>query len=193
MLPVAFLLGVLWSIFSCTGAATTTTEALGPATSAGLQTTTTTVSTTTTIVQRTTTISITSDDDLGDLTGGWEFLVDRQGGTKDHREAPQFLPESYYHATDYRPTFHVVISDGGTKISLDGELGGSHYALEGVRTPTSDGRIWYEFDMGRFVIWRTTDGLQAEETAYGSGRPIIHSYRGKLVRKVTDGGASASS
>jgi hypothetical protein len=38
------------------------------------------------------------------------------------------------------------------------------------------------FAGGRFVVWSTAQGLQAELTLYGSGVPITQSERGTLVR-----------
>ena len=117
--------------------------------------------------------------------GAWELRVDRQGGTEDANVAFSLLPESSYHPIENGPTYRVVFSEGGARVSVTAQLGDAAFAAQGKRTSTDDGRLWYEMDSfagGRFVVWDSAAGLQAEETTYGSGVPIIHSFRGELVK-----------
>jgi hypothetical protein len=109
----------------------------------------------------------------------------------------EWLPETAYVQMEDPATFRVLISEGGTRISIEGDWGGLPHAVEGERSSADSERIWYDFDVpagGRFVIWRNADGLQAEETLYGSGRPMIRSLRGSLARigeSGTDAGEDA--
>ena len=61
--------------------------------------------------------------------------------------------------------------------------------LVGQRESASGTQLSYAlaqgtFAGGRFVVWATEAGLQGELTLYGSGRPIVRSERGALVRAV---------
>jgi hypothetical protein len=118
--------------------------------------------------------------------GNWDLKINRAGRSEDPEEAFTFLPETYYHAMEGGPTYHVVISLGGTRASIEGELGDdTHFVVKGNRTSTADGHLWYELDWfggGRFVVWSTAEGLQGELTWYGSGMPILFSHRGRLVK-----------
>jgi hypothetical protein len=131
----------------------------------------------------------TTTDQEGDLRlpvadGEWWLRVDRQSRVEDVKAQSELLPESAYQPVDEVDlTFRVVISGGGTEVFF--ETYDSNYQVRGTRPSIIDGRIWYDTDApwgGRFVIWQTPDGLQAEETMYGEGHPILHSYRGKLVK-----------
>lgn len=116
--------------------------------------------------------------------GQWELRVDLQARTTgDVKAQKELLPDSAYTPVDVALTFQVLISEGGAKVSIEADQG--NYRREGTRKSIVGGRIWYDTEGywgGRFVIWRTADGLQAEETMYGEGHPILHSYRGPLVR-----------
>ena len=125
--------------------------------------------------------------------GEWELHVDRQSRTEDAKTQTELLPESAYQSVDVAPTFRIVISEGASKVLIEEAQPG--YQVHGTRTTVADGRIWYTTDApwgGRFVIWQTADGLQAEETIYGTGKPILHSYRGKLVKARIDDNGSVS-
>jgi hypothetical protein len=115
--------------------------------------------------------------------GEWELRVDRQAlTTGDLKAQKELLPDSAYKPVEVAPTFSVVISEGGAKVSIEADQGG--YRVQGTRTSVAGGCIWYDTNAywgGRFVVWSSADGFQAEETMYGLGHPILHSYRGPLV------------
>jgi len=123
---------------------------------------------------------------LATVTDGvWELRVDRWGRLDNVRLPSDWLPETAYVQMEDPTTFQVVISEGGTRVSIEGDWGVHHHTVEGERSSADSDRIWYDFDIsagGRFVIWQTADGLQAEETIYGSGRPMLRSLRGSLVK-----------
>jgi hypothetical protein len=130
--------------------------------------------------------SSTTADVRGQIEdGNWDLKIDRAGRSEDPEEAFTFLPETYYHATEGGPTYHVVISLGGAQASIEGELADdTHFVVKGKRTSTADGHLWYELDGfagGRFVVWSTAEGLEGELTWYGSGMPILFSHRGRLA------------
>jgi hypothetical protein len=59
---------------------------------------------------------------------------------------------------------------------------------EGEFRESASGQLHYELTAGataggRFLIWSTPAGLEAEITLYGSGVPIALSERGRLVRR----------
>lgn len=121
--------------------------------------------------------------------GQWELLVDRQARTENADTKTELLPEGSYEPVEAARVLRVVISDGGAKVLVQGDEG--EYRVEGTRRSSDDGRIWYDTDAswgGRVVIWQTADGLQAEETMYGEGHPILHSYRGTLTKAETGKG-----
>jgi hypothetical protein len=138
------------------------------------------------VITNQTTSTVGAGDLRAQVTdGAWELQADRQGGSDDATQAFAFLPESDYHAIENGPAYTVVFSNGGAKISVTAKLGSEDFAAQGKRKSTDDGRLWYEMDSfagGRFVVWSTASGLQAEETTYGSGVPIVHSFRGKLTK-----------
>jgi hypothetical protein len=117
--------------------------------------------------------------------GVWELRADRQATDLSGVQFPSDeLPESAYHAIAQGPVFTAVFSETAAKVALKGELGGSQFSATGIRKSMEDLRIGYELEEapgGRLTVWFTYEGLQAEFTQYGSGLPIIFSYRGKLV------------
>jgi hypothetical protein len=139
----------------------------------------------------------TSTAGAGDLQaqvtdGAWELQADREGGAA--LDSLRFTPDRFYRAIDGGPRFAVVISAGGTKVQVEGNVGDSHLSIDGARTSTDEGRLWYQlnaFAGGLFVIWPVTDGLQAEFTVFGSGVPIAFSYRGRLVKSPSSGSFDA--
>jgi hypothetical protein len=118
-----------------------------------------------------------------DLDGEWTLRVDRQLQTDGVSFPSDPLPESAYRLTESTRALRVVISEKGAKVLIEGD--GDGYPIHGTRTSTSSDRLSYETDSfagGRFAIWRSATGLQAEETMFGSGVPIIHSYRGRFAK-----------
>ena len=139
------------------------------------------------ITNQTTTTTGPGDLQAQITDGPWELRADRQRGSADTTQTFGLLPESSYQPIANGPTFNVVFSEGGTKVSVTANLEEGSFTAQGKRTSTDEGRLWYEMDSfagGRFVIWGTATGLEAEETTYGSGVPIIHSFRGKLVESA---------
>jgi hypothetical protein len=117
--------------------------------------------------------------------GTWEFRADRQADLGAVQLPSDELSEQDYRPIEDRPAFAVVVSDGGAKISIKGMLRETQLSAEGSRGSNTSARIQYDLDTfagGRFVVWKAGDGLRAEFTQYGSGLPIILSYRGSLVR-----------
>jgi hypothetical protein len=129
--------------------------------------------------------SVPSTREFSVHQGVWDLRVDRRGGSEDADEAFKFLPEAGYQPIGDGPTYRVVIPAQGDWVFVTGTRGGTQFGTQGRRTSTTDGRVWYDlidsFAGGRFVIWQDVDGLQAELTVYGSGRPIVFSERGSLV------------
>jgi hypothetical protein len=128
----------------------------------------------------------TATDLRAQLTDGtWEFQPDRQADLQNIKLPSEQLSEKDYHAVAGAPAFAVTISDGGEKVSLKGTLGSEQFAAEGKRFSVEDQSVTYDLDAfagGRFVIWFTYEGLRAEFTVYGSGVPMIASYRGTFAK-----------
>ena len=117
--------------------------------------------------------------------GSWEFQPDRQADLQNVKLPTDQLAEKDYHAVAGAPAFTVAISDGGEKVSLRGTLGGEQFAAEGKRSSVGDQSVAYDLDAfagGRLVVRFTYEGLQAELTVYGSGLPMIASYRGTFAK-----------
>lgn len=117
--------------------------------------------------------------------GVWEFRVDRSGRVAEAHLPSDWLPETAYKPMEDPPTFRVVVSENGARVSVEEDWASTPHVAHYERVSVDAGRIWYDLDpvaMGRFVIWPTADGLQAEETLYGSGLPMLRSVRGSLVK-----------
>ena len=118
--------------------------------------------------------------------GAWEFRIDRIGGSEDLQEAFEWLPEARYEPMENGPTYRVVISEQGNQVSIEGTRGATHFVQKGRRTSTPDEHSWYDltdaFAGGRFIVWQIATGLQGGLTLYGSGRPILFSERGALIK-----------
>ena len=115
--------------------------------------------------------------------GTWALRVDRAwDGTSGSPGLPSDeLQESDYDPVDDGPVYAVVVSESGAAVAVgDGPM-------RGARTSAGAERSTYElgdgtFAGGRIVAWANAAGLEAELTIYGSGRPIVASERGDLVR-----------
>lgn len=100
----------------------------------------------------------------------------------DHSEA-QF-PRDEFNESDYATitnsdTFSVVFSANGQEVNIyPDSLGGQFLKWE-------NNKLYFQlneglFAGGRFVVWTTDDGYDGEFTVYGSGVPIIGSFRGVI-------------
>jgi hypothetical protein len=92
------------------------------------------------------------------------------------------LAEADYQRVSGGPTYPIVVSDRSLRVAIGSP------PLEGSRTTVATKGIVYElregtFAGGRFVVWASNQGLQAELTIYGSGRPIVRSERGTLAQR----------
>jgi len=120
--------------------------------------------------------------DQGFAEGKWEMQVDRAW---DHDLADVQFPSDSLDEDDYQPVsngtvYPVVASAGAASVSI-GEA-----PLLGELVASTAGTWTYDlsagtFAGGRFVVWATLHGLQAELTIYGSGVPIVSSERGALL------------
>jgi hypothetical protein len=142
-----------------------------------------------------TTTSATTVDLQSELHDGhWELRVDRRAVHLENVHLPSdALPESIYANIDGSMLFTVVLSAGGASITVvpddTASVAGDALGTAGVRETVSPDKIEYNLESmagGRFIIWRTEDGLQGEYTQYGSGVPIVASYRGRFVKVPDD-------
>lgn len=121
--------------------------------------------------------------------GVYALRIDREVGGDDSAEPFGLLTEESYQPVENGPTYRVVVSDRGSRVSVEGTSGTTRLAVEGELSSTTDGLAWYEltntFAGGRFVVWRDAAGLQGEVTLYGSGRPIVFSERGAFTRDTS--------
>lgn len=114
--------------------------------------------------------------------GNWRLAVNRawppsSGGVQLPTDE---LPESAYSPITNGTSYAVAVSSNW----LNAKVGSTPYA--GSLEASRDGKLHYSlgagtFAGGRFVVWRGTDGLEAELTLYGSGVPIVSSERGTLT------------
>jgi hypothetical protein len=125
---------------------------------------------------------LASLDDL--IDGAWELRVDRAWNGADGNIA---VPSDQFTEADYQPvspgsTYPIEVRDQAARVSVGSA------PLNGSRTTETEESVVYDlsegtFAGGRFVVWADNQGLQAELTIYGSGRPIVKSERGNLVLK----------
>jgi hypothetical protein len=116
--------------------------------------------------------------------GRWTLRVDR---TWDAASADVALPSDALSEDDYRPAtapaVHTVVVSGAETAVTVGTS-----PMRGSRAKASSASaVAFEltegtFAGGRFVVWQGPKTLEAELTLYGSGRPIVESHRGELVR-----------
>jgi len=125
---------------------------------------------------------VASLNQLGD--GPWELRIDRAWIRLDDSAAfpSDQMTEADYQPVSGGPTYPIVVSDRSSHVSIGSP------PLEGFRTSVATKGIAYDlregtFAGGRFVVWSSDRGLEAELTIYGSGRPIVKSERGALARK----------
>ncbi len=141
--------------------------------------------------QTTTSASGTSESAALVADGQWELRVDREARPGDAKAKTELAPGERIRTRYSSRLLSGWRSPAEAPRSLSKEMGApTGSRARGLRT--AGGRVWYETDApwgGRFVIWQTADGLQAEETAYGDGHPILHSYRGELVKAETGAGS----
>jgi hypothetical protein len=116
--------------------------------------------------------------------GAWQLQVDRHWNGD---LAGVLFPEMALDEDDYEPVadaapYDMLVSDGWHFVSI-----GTAPSL-GELSAGATSTLHYEltkgtFAGGRFLVWVTPNGLEAELTIYGSGVPIISSERGRLIRK----------
>lgn len=113
--------------------------------------------------------------------GSWQLQVQRVLRDPAAVQLPsQVLTEADYVPSTEGTTHAVVISMQGQRVSI------GDAPWSGARSAGDDQPITFELADGtpaggRFSIWEAAEGLQAELTIYGSGRPIVLSERGALV------------
>jgi len=115
--------------------------------------------------------------------GRWSLRVTR---TWDATSATVTAPSDPLREADYRPAAEplvhpVVVSKSGTTVTI------GTTPFTGTRTAASSTSIDFDlstgtFAGGRFIVRPGTDTLEAELTLFGSGRPIVESHRGELIR-----------
>jgi len=120
---------------------------------------------------------------LADFTdGAWDLRVDRvwdgQSGNVGSPSDP--LADDAYQGVTDGATYRVIVSDHASSVSIGPR------SVRGLRTAWPDTCFVFNlsegtFAGGRFVVWAGSEGLQAEVTLYGSGRPVVESKRGTLV------------
>jgi hypothetical protein len=102
------------------------------------------------------------------IDGTWELRVDRAWNGVDGSIA---FPSDQFTEADYQPvspgsTYAIEVSDQAARVSVGSA------PLRGSRTTETKEIIVYDL---------SSQGLQAELTIYGSGRPIVKSERGSLA------------
>jgi len=115
--------------------------------------------------------------------GEWSLHVDRtwDGASAKVTAPTDALSEADYHPTA-EPTVHlVVVQKDGAFVSVGAS------PIHGSRSAASPTAIEFElsdgtFAGGRFVVRPGGKTLEAELTLFGSGRPIVESHRGELIR-----------
>jgi hypothetical protein len=122
------------------------------------------------------------------VDGRWLLRTDRACfGDEVTNPSLAQIPEADYRPLSKGPTYPIVVSKAGSLV----EIGGTrrlavHPPMKGSRSASGDSIVFDlqegTFAGGRFVVWSTKQGLQAELTIYGSGVPIISSERGALLR-----------
>lgn len=127
------------------------------------------------------------------LLNGNEFSyeIDRISKGPDVYSPHDDLNESDYEETNDGMTYHVHFSVNGKSVTIDPADTGKNVtsdlgSIQGKRTNAENNSLFYElsfngFLSGRFIVWKNTDGFEAELTLYGSGVPIIQSERGYLI------------
>ena len=126
---------------------------------------------------------------IDDWNGGsFVFVVNREWADEGP-DGPAFphdeLDEEDYRPVDDGPRHAVEVSADGARVEV------GENPMVGERKDAGATRIAYDlseglFAGGRFVVWETEEGLEAELTIYGSGRPIVQSERGRIVDAGAD-------
>lgn len=122
---------------------------------------------------------------IGD--GEWDLRVDRVFYVRPGvvRLPSDTLTEAYFQPLPGGPTYRVVVSERGSRVSIRGVFVEDDL-VEGHRTAATDGRVEYDLGEiaggGRFVAWPANGAPQAELAIYGSGVAFLGCMRGALVR-----------
>lgn len=114
--------------------------------------------------------------------GSWTLRVDRRYQADENSSTlpTDSLAEESYQATTAHD-YSVSVSEDVSRVTIGTEPWVGELTSDEASSLTfnlTDGT----FAGGRFVVWSTAQGLQAELTLYGSGVPIAQSERGSLVR-----------
>jgi hypothetical protein len=114
--------------------------------------------------------------------GAWDLRVDRawDGQSGSAGSPSDQLADNAYQRVTGGGTYRVIVSDHASAVSI------GPTSVRGQRTTSAGTCLVFSlsegaFAGGRFVVWEGSEGLQAEVTLYGSGRPIVESERGALV------------
>lgn len=112
--------------------------------------------------------------------GSHELPVDREWMGDDPDTPDAELAEKDYAPVTAGVVYEVVFSKGTTRVAVGDE------PLVGMRGAHTATRVEYALDAGTFaggrlVLRDTEDGVDAELTIYGSGRPVARSERGPLL------------
>ena len=118
--------------------------------------------------------------------GEWNLRVDRLFHDRPGivRIPSDTLTEADFRPLSGGPTYRVVVSDRGSRVSIHGVFGEN--PVEGHQTGATGGRTEYDLGEvaygGRLVVWPAIGGLQAEIAIYASGMAFLGCMRGSLVR-----------
>ena len=121
--------------------------------------------------------------ELSSLYGNSFVLeVDRISEMPDVQFSSDDLQESDYEERDEGTAYNVTFSEDGQTIIID------QGSVHGQRTNNGFESLNYElgegtFAGGRFIVWISNGGFEAELTIYGSGIPITKSERGYLYEQ----------
>ena len=140
---------------------------------------------------------VASLSDLGGTIHAWVVTRWWRNSGTDWPESPwEELPESDYEPFDVGYVYDARFSVDARELELtpvDFErfsLNGDDDPVVGQLSELDEQRAAYDLDTattlagGRFVVWVDGSSLAAECTLYGSGVPIIGSWRGELVAPV---------
>lgn len=117
--------------------------------------------------------------------GEWEFHADRAASLDAVRLPSDELSEDIYNLIPDPPVYRITVSQNGARVSIKDEGAQGDPGADATRKSLDETSVRYDLAAapgGRLVVWSTGAGLQAEFTQYGSGLPMIFSYRGTLQR-----------
>jgi len=139
------------------------------------------------------------DEELGG-TGRYELRITHEleyGPLPYEIVFPDELEAHHYVTVEDGPVYFVELSDGGEEVEIwpsevtdamvviSGRLDPDGWTAANVR-PREHRRYFLDEGMllgagGHLLIWEEDTGLRAELTVYGSGQPMVNTWRGDLV------------